>query len=591
MSAPLKALGLRDAPTDARSRVFEAVRWGSQPPVGQSDDLRRILALPWREKPTPEEQAEMAKVMTAYLRRDNPACECAKLSPGRANPCITELNPIQGWYLYEGMLGGGAIGHIVAGGGKTGIDILLPMVAPDCRRAVVLVPPGLRAQFRHDFERWSQHFKTPNLAGGRWFVEGRPVLTVVAYTELSSKGFATFLEVNKPQVLIFDEAQALANRSSTRTDRLLAYAEGHGGVRYFPHSGSLTANGLDDCAHLFTLALGDGSPLPNANGTVLEWATAIDPGENRAPVGALAQLCERGEGVRSGFRRRMVNTRGVISTVDAEVSARLEIHQRVPPPMPPAVKEALTMVRSRSIRPDLEEAEDEMTAAMWARQVAAGFYYFWRYPRGEPPELIEKWFKARSAYFAAVRHKLEGRRAPLMDSPGYLKDAAVRCLEGYKGDLPVWRCEELAPWLELEDQVQPVQGTAWIDDWLMRDAVQWGKANVGVIWYLHRACGQKIAQLGGFPYFGEGEAASEAIALETGSRTIVASIKAHGTGKNLEFFSRALVVNNPASGWQWEQLLARLHRRGQEAKCVRFDVYRHTQEYRDALDAAEGKSE
>jgi hypothetical protein len=56
----------------------------------------------------------------------------------------------------------------------------------------------------------------------------------------------------------------------------------------------------------------------------------------------------------------------------------------------------------------------------------------------------------------------------------------------------------------------------------------------------------------------------------------IASIKANGTGRNLQVWERCLVVCPPSDGVAWEQLLGRLHRPGQKADEVFFDVFVNT---------------
>ena len=87
-------------------------------PVQETSDLKRIVSLPRRRPPTFEEQVIYAKYMTEMLRWERKStCECKELRPNVPNPCIKELLPVQGWYLYEAMTGG-VLGHIVVGGGK-----------------------------------------------------------------------------------------------------------------------------------------------------------------------------------------------------------------------------------------------------------------------------------------------------------------------------------------------------------------------------------------------------------------------------------------------------------------------------------------
>ena len=161
----------------------------------------------------------------------------------------------------------------------------------------------------------------------------------------------------------------------------------------------------------------------------------------------------------------------------------------------------------------------------------------------------------------------------------------AKALDGYSGPLPVWRTQHLEAWREIEDKVQPVQGTKWLHTYLAEDAVRWGQ-QPGIIWYENTAWGLKVAELGGFPFYDGGKDAE--IQAEDGHRTIVASIEAHGTGKNLQAFNRALATGSGPS--DWEQLLGRLHRQKQQAPEVVFDVYLHTPEIRSLFTFAQTRA-
>jgi hypothetical protein len=64
------------------------------------------------------------------------------------------------------------------------------------------------------------------------------------------------------------------------------------------------------------------------------------------------------------------------------------------------------------------------------------------------------------------------------------------------------------------------------------------------------------------------------------------SIQAHGTGKNLQKWSDAYVLEPPSGGAAWEQLLGRLHRQGQTADAVIFAVAQHAPAFAHALRSA-----
>lgn len=587
--------------------------------VEDSDDLQRILALPRRPRPDQAEQERMAAEMTARLRIDNPNCQCASLRPGVPNPCITKLNAVQGWYLYEAALAGGAIGHILVGGGKTGIDILLAMVMPNTKRVVLLLLPNLRKQFAMDYQVWSQHFRTPNLSGTAGpHHPDRPVIDVLSYSELSNPSCATWLASRNPCGVIGDEGQALKDKESVRTDRFLRfYIESRSDAWAAFHSGSLTTRSPDDYAHLSALALREGSPVPIEPKAVGEWCAALSPGPGGSdPIlepGELYQLCNPGESVRAGFHRRLSETLGVITTEDAALNVKLKIIRR-DVDVPAVITSLMSWVRKEKMRPDREVLTEQVEIVSTCRELASGFFYVWKYPRGESADLIDRWFLKRQAYAAELRYKLE-HRSNLLDSPALLSEAAARFHEGYEGDLPVWDSQHWAAWKEIEPQVVPEPATMWLDDFLAADAVSWAAEAPGIVWYQQAALGLRMAELSGLPHYGPGDSqpvnlnptaemlrrrevqvaadnwggdtCENWIELEDGTRSIIASLKSHGTGRNLQYaFSRMLMTNSPSDSGIWEQGMGRAHRFGQLKDLVECFVYRHTPEVRKALDVA-----
>ena len=547
-------------------------------PVRMSPDLARVRDLPRRNldvtAPGPAEK------WTARLSAPVDKCDCV----ARWGYCIAKLLPIQGVSLEEAHTTGSLVGLIGVGHGKTGLDILLPMVIPGVRVAVLLIPPKLRHQFlTHDFPQWSVHFRTPNLSGDRRFVpDGRPVLHVIAYSELSQAKNSDILSRLKPDLVIADEAHNLKDPSSARTKRFNRAVEPH--VKFIPMSGTLTTRSPKDCAHLFAKALHDGSPFPLHYPTVDEWSGALEASAFPKPLGALGAFCDPGENVQEGFRRRLVETPGVIATSTASVGNSLSI-TALPLDAPDDIAELIKQAK-KGVRPDGEEAVDQLTAAAWARQLSAGFYHRWVYPRGEPPELIEQWFDARKAYFKETREKLKYSK-DFMDSPLLLWRAAHRWHCGYthngqdfapktrNGPLPAWPSEHWAAWRAIHKEVQPVTDVVWVSDFLIKAAAAWGRKQTGIIWTEHAELGERIAGSLGTVWYNGGGLNPE---MEGGSRTIVASIKANSDGLNLQrAFSRNLMVSVPSSGKTWEQMLGRTHRQGQKVDEVEAEVYLHTE--------------
>jgi hypothetical protein len=246
--------------------------------------------------------------------------------------------------------------------------------------------------------------------------------------------------------------------------------------------------------------------------------------------------------------------------------------------VPAEIQEALRKLRKDMVTPWGEEVEDGIALHRHARQLACGFYYRWRWPDDRPDK---EWLYARADWHRELREHLK-RRVPGMDSP-FLVGAAIA-----RGELASDFC---AAWCNVRDRYKPHPPVEaiWISDFLVADAVRWledTKDGPGIAWYEHAAIAQRLAARG-VQAFGAGLAASKAIIdAANNPRPIAASIFAHGVGKNLQTFSRNLILSCPSGGAVWQQLLGRTHRVGQEADEVTAEVYQHTDELCEAWQTA-----
>ena len=413
------------------------------------------------------------------------------------------------------------------------------------------------------------------------------MLHVVTYNKLSSQEATDLLERIHPDLVILNEAHNLKAPKSARTSRFLRYFEKHPRTRLVALSGTLASKSIKDYAHLSRLALGEGSPLPLAHHVVEEWGTALDPGKVAAPPGALERLCEPGEHAREGFQRRRNATRGVVATEESALDKPLIIRERKLGHVPAQLL-ALIELAHGGERPDGEQFQEQLQAAACARQLSAGFYHRWRYPRGEPAELIEKWFARRKAWNKEVWEALRSERREHLDSPGLLTKAAIRAHVSppYRGDKPVWHAATWPEWAKIRAAVQPEPEVVWLSDFLVREAEEWARTRVGIIWVEYPELGVRIANAASIPFYGGGKDASAALIQEAGMCSVVASIHAHATGKNLQQFCHNLIVTPPADGAIWEQLLGRTHRPGQRAHEVTADIILATSINHNALNTA-----
>lgn len=570
--------------------------------VGHSRDLARVLELPRRARPVSfdEYRAEFE-----HLKKHPISCVCQSQYNRR---CPTNLLDTQAWTLHEIGQHRGILGAIAVGEGKSLLDLLAALVMPECRVAVLLIPPQLRDQMLNvDWHFYGQHWDLPNLGSGAWFDPKKPTLHIIAYSELSSAKNSDVLERIKPDLIIADEAHMLRNAGTARTKRFKRYFAAHPETRFLCWSGTLTTKSIKDYAHLAELALREGSPLPLHWPTVEEWAGAIDVSDWPSNIGALSALCENGEHIREGFRRRREETAGSISspaTMNCPASLLFTERKTV---APTSIHDALRDLYGTWRRPDGEELVSALDVARAAKEISAGFYYHWIWPRNEPEPVRREWLAVRKEYHKEMREKLKQSKE-FMDSPLLLVRAAMRWHDGYthierdtngheirrveippftkNGPQPVWQSGMWPQWKLVRDTAKPETEGVWIDDWLARDAAEWCKAGVGICWYEHDLFGRRVAELGGVPHFGAGADASARILDERGLRSVVASIRAHGTGKNLQSFARNLVANCPSDAAAWEQLLGRTHRQGQLADEVTVEVYRHTPVLIEALSKA-----
>jgi hypothetical protein len=509
------------APKDWQSAAPDTSYESTKIPVGDSDDLQRIKALPRREpvKLGSREAELLVKLVTKRYARQRSSCDCAAILdrfelPPR--PCIKELNLTQAWALYEIERFDGLLGPIGVGHGKTILDLLAALAFHGCKKAVLLVPPGLVLQLIAEYEFVGEHFRMPTLvvwgnvklpgdvAPRQYYADKGndvPTLHVFPYSRLSRPESTVKLQEIAPDLIICDEAHKLRHADTATTARVLRYFDlvekmrekgatvfggeqfGITGVRCAAWSGSLTDSSLKDYAHLAYMTLRDGSPLPRDPDNVEDWSRALDPkvakdkdGNNSdannpwssaAPPGELFQLDDgRGGHISEVYHRRLVETPGVVATQTPAVAAELRIEEQRPTrAIPDSVAAALDHLRGFWQRPDGEELIDALTVARCARELACGFYYRWKFPpiNGVPQDigLILEWLDIRKDFRKEMRWKL-GKRVEHIDSPHLCELAAKR----FHGDLKIPpRPEDVSAteWDYRHPQWDSVHWPAWRD--------------------------------------------------------------------------------------------------------------------------------
>ena len=552
--------------------------------VFADEEFQRIRALPRRDPDwTPEKEAEAIELLTDYF----------KIPGGKMT-----LKSVQARALCEASDTDTLVGEIGAGMGKFGLSALL-FTLWNAKRGLLLVPAHLRQQTIDEWAKWSKHWRLLPLYDLDAGAVSGPHVRVLSYQSLSTVRFASFLDEFQPDVVIGDEAHYLARMKSARSKRLFRSlkatrkAQGWAAVKFVPLSGTFRRKSIKECAHIYEAALGVKSPLPTHYPTLEQWSFAIDEGvreDARIQPGALNDFCtvaQRAEGldgVRRGVRDRILSSHGIIATSDSGIATSLVLQARHIE-VPQEVVEALTRIRREQVLPTGETFDPGVVAWAHAREMGCGFSY--RYVPVPP----EDWKKARKGWGDFVRSAMD--RPPYgmnLDSPLTVWNAVVA---GRFGDPEA--IEEWTKWRDLRRSFTPNPIPYWVDDFIVKDAEDYALKNNAIVWVGHASAFTKSESTGlvtevdedeignkfkRIPYFGAGKAGE---GIRTYKGPCVASIRAHGTGKNLQHWSRALVMSLPSSGAALEQLLARLHREGQRADEVLFEFYCHTREMYQAL--------
>jgi len=485
------------------------------------------------------------------------------------------LFPIQSQALYEAYLAGGLFAMIGVGHGKTLVCDLLPRLWAS-ERPVLLIPPQMADQYAEMHAEFSQHFA---LAQN---------VTVITYSKLSVASGAYLLRDIKPDLIIADEAHYLRHKTSSRTKRVGRYLQKNPDTRFCCLSGTLTNRSLRDYTHLIHWALGPNAPMPRDYLMQESWSACLDADgqPNRIDWGKVSPFFHKlsgprvelnQENFRKVFRYRLVTTPGVVASRKGGVSASLIIHRRVVP-VPVPVQEAIQKLARTWKAPNGEEIADALSYHRVSRQLSQGYYTVWDWGESGPNY---DWLQARQSWHSEIRRHL-GRNREGEDSMLLITNALSRGAinsSNYPGLYDAW-----VEWKRWDGFPEPPTVPVWINSWLVKDALQWAVAQSEpvIIWYSSIAVGELLSKAG-VPTYGAGSARPKYCPK---TKAIACSIAVHGTGKNLQEWSTQLIVAPPSSGAQFEQLLGRTHRTGQQADEVHATVYQHTEVFRHALGTA-----
>lgn len=524
--------------------------------VRNSPELARIVALPRRETFGQYPGAATPEELTGLLSL--PGCRAGETSDGRCAQCLTplRLNAEQGAALSECYDFNGLLGFIGVGHGKTLITFLLPTVL-EIAPALLVVPAGLRDRTLSMLGNYSRHWKISRN------------LRVFSYETLSHPKHKRDLWEIAPRLLIPDEAHAWKNKGTVGYKRVRAYLKEHPDTVYAPFSGTPANRSILEYAHHAEWALHSGSPVPRDWQTQQEWADCldekVDPMRRLQPGVLEGALCHGIEAddplqrVRLGYQSRLRETPGVIATTDLDLPCSLSVSSTALE-LAPRIRDTLSHIRQLGESPTGDVFPDPMSQWRACNQVATGFYYRW-----DPPAPRE-WRDARAIWHRGSRETLTNNRRGY-ESAFEIAAAVVR------GEYPHLR-DAYQAWKAVEPSFTPKNVAVWLDYGVVDWCIAWAKEHKSPVFTTWVEFGRAFAERSGMPYFGAGTVQQ----VEALRETVGCCLSAHAFHKGVNvqhLWSQALVSDLGVpitTGKEWEQLLGRLQRRGQQADNVHYEV-------------------
>jgi hypothetical protein len=541
---------------------------GARRVVRRTEDFRRIEVIPRRKTFT-----DLSVMMTEWLK----------------TPTGTmTLRREQAWALGEIAEAGGLFGPIGVGIGKTACCLLAPTVL-EAERPLLVIPAATRDEktIKKDLPELAQHWRLHPRFVRAMFDEDARKQCILSYEELSREGHADALKRILPDVVILDECHRVKNKKSAVWRRIERYFDEYPDTKMVAVSGTITTKSLRDYAHIAKLCLKDASPLPHRWSDLEDWADALDEGideEQRPDPGALELFCEPNDTPRQGFRRRLLETKGVVATESPSAQASIIISE-LPVKPPEVVVAAFAKMRSEWLTPGGDVIMTALELSAHLMELACGFYYRWKWPN----DVVDnEWLDARRAWRKYVRETIKASGTSRVQHQVFdtEQQVASACSQG-RLQPPN---DEYNVWRGIRGRTSPETEPVWISDYLVDVGVAWLKkphevGNAGLVWTDHKALLERLrphVEALGLRAYGAGQ---HDVIHET--KSCVVSLDAHGEGKNLQaHHSRNLYLCALPNAKIAEQSIGRTHRQGQRADEVTVELVMPSIEFWAAFEKA-----
>ena len=482
------------------------------------------------------------------------------------------LAPIS--YFRRGFFSCG-VGH-----GKTLISLLAPLVAR-AHRAILLVPSSLVPQLTQiEIPKYEEIFGLKfdwcSIAGAsqhkRREMMNKHRITIVPYSLLSSEDTMVLLKESKVDMIIADECQYLKNAKSARTKRLLRFIDEFN-PSFVCMSGTIIKRDIKDYWHLIARCLGTLSPLPTEFYDITDIQDTIDPYNHYSkcqsdffsklfPKTVVSGNIVDVEKARQSMKVLFDASPGTVRTENQSVDCSMEINVIELEP----AKELQNDIKNCSefwITPDGQDINEAIQQSALLSQIISGFYYKLYWPEGTEQEIIDEYNK-QCELAKLIRDFIKYYREGL-DTPGLVMKALR------EGDRRVSSLAREFASIDDWDLPERERETVHLSDYRIKFAQEWARKNIkegGIIWYKWDASGPELAKALPDATFCPADCPIENIQ----ANGILICSFAHIEGKNIQHHSKNLLFNFPLNAADFEQLMGRTHRQGQEADCVYYDI-------------------
>jgi len=557
----------------------------------KQEELKRILSLPIAEPLSEEEHEAWEKI------------------------CVKPRSYAKGWRLFPSQADAtfaiaqyqGVLAPIKVGGGKTLTGLLGAALLSQYHlheKMVLCLPSKTFYQLQlKELPKYREHFELYDLpvhllggdctpqARARLAQSGLKGLYVVPYATLSSPSDVCpgykILPWIKPTAFILDEAHNVRDLRSARTGRLSDYIDSCDVPPVVvAMSGTMLAKTLLDFHHISTWSLRDRSPLPISHSRCVDWACVLDPQASPSrrqrtfflPLlewAGSSDLSQRG--LRQAFRKRLKSTPGVVSASEDDLGTSL-VFQNNPAstdnPDFPKLMEMVRMVEKDGLTPNGDELEDKFGGHRWLKELSAGFYNELVWPELEQigenaEERLDRskvHHESLQKYHKGLRKWISYNRTPGLDT-AFLVGSELYHHGAKRVGAELHTLWSDARALDFDGRVHRVGYPVRVCNYKVIHAVEWLSSvdDEGIIWVESPEIGRWIHELAPHTIFCDASPYGHKEIQKEEHKAIIATIGAHGEGKNLQHHQNQLVLQWPRGAPIAEQLIGRLHRPGQKA--------------------------